>query len=183
MGQTRAEHRFLWSAVDDPQANGARLTSAGRRTGHRCNTGFGLLAFLVLTVRFFNGVDVAGRTCRLASRTKIAMKNRTRRRVDHRFLWSAQLRSSGFSRVPSCGPTSFQCCYCARRTGLDTNENSSILRNLDRLRLWCEGACITDLQRWWSVSNSSSVRGQSDPKSLERLRSASTFPPVWQRAQ
>ena len=33
------------------------------------------------------------------------------------------------------------------------------------------------------VSSSSSVRGQSDFKSRERLRSASSLPPVWQRAQ
>jgi len=34
-----------------------------------------------------------------------------------------------------------------------------------------------------SASSSSNVRGQSDPRSLDRLRSAKTFPPVWQRAQ
>jgi hypothetical protein len=38
-------------------------------------------------------------------------------------------------------------------------------------------------QRRFSASNSSSVRGQSDPSNRERLRSASTLPPVWQRAQ
>ena len=37
--------------------------------------------------------------------------------------------------------------------------------------------------RRFSASNSSSVRGQSDPNSRDRLRSARTFPPVWQRAQ
>jgi len=35
----------------------------------------------------------------------------------------------------------------------------------------------------FSASSSSNVRGQSDPRSLDRLRSAKTFPPVWQRAQ
>ena len=38
-------------------------------------------------------------------------------------------------------------------------------------------------QRRFRASNSSSVRGQSDPKRRERLRSASTLPLVWQRAQ
>ena len=38
-------------------------------------------------------------------------------------------------------------------------------------------------QRRLSASNSSSVRGQSAPNRRERLRSASTLPPVWQRAQ
>jgi hypothetical protein len=32
-------------------------------------------------------------------------------------------------------------------------------------------------------SSSSRVRGQSERKSRDRLRSASSFPPVWQRAQ
>ena len=39
------------------------------------------------------------------------------------------------------------------------------------------------IQRFFSASSSSRVRGQSDPSRRERLRSASTFPPVWQRAQ
>lgn len=33
------------------------------------------------------------------------------------------------------------------------------------------------------ASSSSSVRGQSAPSSRDKLRSAKTFPPVWQRAQ
>ena len=35
----------------------------------------------------------------------------------------------------------------------------------------------------FSASSSSSVRGQSDPSSRDRLRSANTFPPVWHFAQ
>ena len=34
-----------------------------------------------------------------------------------------------------------------------------------------------------SASNSSSVRGHSDPNKRDKLRSAKTTPPVWQRAQ
>lgn len=37
--------------------------------------------------------------------------------------------------------------------------------------------------RFFNASSSSSVRGQSDFSSRDKLRSASTFPPVWQRAQ
>jgi hypothetical protein len=36
-------------------------------------------------------------------------------------------------------------------------------------------------QRRLSASSSSSVRGQSEPSRRERLRSARTLPPVWQR--
>src|SRR5580700_1091095 len=35
----------------------------------------------------------------------------------------------------------------------------------------------------FSASSSSSVRGQSEPNSRDRLRSAKSFPPVWQWAQ
>src|SRR5579864_5009469 len=35
----------------------------------------------------------------------------------------------------------------------------------------------------FSASSSSSVRGQSDRNSRDKLRSARSFPPVWQRAQ
>ena len=38
-------------------------------------------------------------------------------------------------------------------------------------------------QRRFSASSSSSVRGQSLPSRRERPRSASSLPPVWQRAQ
>ena len=41
----------------------------------------------------------------------------------------------------------------------------------------------TAIHRRFSASNSSSVRGQSDPSRRDRLRSARTLPPVWQRAQ
>jgi len=37
--------------------------------------------------------------------------------------------------------------------------------------------------RRFSASSSASVRGQSDPSSRDKLRSASTFPRVWQLAQ
>jgi hypothetical protein len=40
-----------------------------------------------------------------------------------------------------------------------------------------------DRQRRFNASSSSSVRGHSAPSSRDRLRSARTFPPVWQRAQ
>jgi hypothetical protein len=35
----------------------------------------------------------------------------------------------------------------------------------------------------FSASNSSNVRGQSSRNNLDKLRSASTLPPVWHRAQ
>ena len=42
---------------------------------------------------------------------------------------------------------------------------------------------VQDAQRRFKASSSSSVRGQSEPSSRDKLRSASTLPPVWQRAQ
>jgi hypothetical protein len=44
-------------------------------------------------------------------------------------------------------------------------------------------AGIVSAQRFFNASSSSRVRGQSEPSRRERLRSARTFPPVWQRAQ
>ena len=41
--------------------------------------------------------------------------------------------------------------------------------------------CVSHLR--FSASSSSRVRGQSAPNSRDRLRSANTLPPVWQRAQ
>lgn len=35
----------------------------------------------------------------------------------------------------------------------------------------------------FSASNSSRLRGQSEPSNRDKLRSASTLPPVWQRTQ
>jgi hypothetical protein len=39
------------------------------------------------------------------------------------------------------------------------------------------------IQQRFSASSSSSVRGQSDRNNLEKLRSARSLPPVWQRTQ
>jgi hypothetical protein len=46
-----------------------------------------------------------------------------------------------------------------------------------------EGNCSVAAYFRFSASNSSSVRGQSEPNNRERLRSASTLPPVWQTGQ
>ena len=48
------------------------------------------------------------------------------------------------------------------------------------LRAAPEAPALVGPQRRLRVSNSSSVRGQSDRRSRERLRSASSLPPVWQ---
>jgi hypothetical protein len=55
-----------------------------------------------------------------------------------------------------------------------------------RLRLLCPRITLAPLPVDYlrlNPSNSSIVRGQSDPSNRDKLRSAKTFPPVWQRAQ
>lgn len=53
-------------------------------------------------------------------------------------------------------------------------------RHLERRRKWHFGSAP---HRRFSASSSSRVRGQSAPSRRERLRSASTLPPVWHCAQ
>jgi hypothetical protein len=83
-------------------------------------------------------------------------------------IWGTEYTGTRFSRVSAMSELRHGRLPCS--LNMRTRGGEKVLRR---------SICQCRL----SASSSSSVRGQSAPKRRERLRSASTLPPVWQRAQ